>query len=147
MNRRAAAYSCCGLGLALLLGCAPAPTADSSEVMTGVYIEGFEIRNGLAYALTDVMIDVPSTGAFAGCGNIMPRSECSSTFELRDYRQNAVVISWKEWGEPHQTDEFTVALPPGAEPGDALILEVHVFAPGQVGAQLRKTESARLRNR
>jgi len=124
------------LCLGLLSGCAPGLTTETAPDGTGVFVEGVVIRNELAYPVTDVMIEVPATGRFAGCGNILPRSQCSNAFQQLDYRQNALVVSWKEHGEPHATGPFVVALPGGVQAGDTLVLEVIVFAPGEAGARL-----------
>ncbi|RPH97586.1 MAG: hypothetical protein EHM68_07685, partial [Lysobacterales bacterium] len=95
-----------GLGAAVMLqGCATAAAGGSRASPPGVIIEGIEIRNELAYPVTDVMIEVPATGAFAGCGNLLPRSGCSNAFAGVDYRSNAVVIRWKERGAEHSTGE------------------------------------------
>jgi len=126
----------CWLCLLLLSGCAPGGASQARPDGTGVFVEGVVIRNELAYPVTDVMIEVPASHSFAGCGNILPRSQCANSFQQQDYRQNALVVSWKEHGEPHATDPFVVALPGGVQPGTALVLEVIVYAPGQAGARL-----------
>jgi hypothetical protein len=58
-----------------------------------------------------------------------------------------MLIRWLEHGQPHQTDEFTPELPPGASPGDAFRVEVIIFAPGQAGARLVDARAERVRNR
>lgn len=93
------------------------------------------IRNELPFPVTDVMINVPSTGNFAGCGNVMSRSECRTGFEKVDYTANVFVVSWKEWGQPHQTAEIVLDLPEGLYPEKPVWLEVVIFAMGQAGAQ------------
>jgi len=135
----------CGLWSWLFAGCAAAPEDQSSEPLGEYVIAGMVIRNELAYPVTDVMIEVPVTGAFAGCGNIMPRTACSTTFERIDYQRNALVISWKEYGQPQQTGEFNLRIPNTAQPGDAFLVEVSVFAPGQAGARLIESDPAALR--
>jgi hypothetical protein len=101
----------------------------------------------LPYPVTDVMIEVPATGAFAGCGNILPRSACSNAFQQVDYRANSVVIRWSEHGQSQQTDEFTVQRPDSAVPGSEFVVEVIVFAPGQAGARLSDAKPEQLRSR
>lgn len=130
-----------------LPACVGAPPRDQSTTGRPIVVQGVVIRNELAYPVNDVMIEVPASGNFAGCGNILPRSECSNTFQGVDYRANAVVIRWKEHGEPHQTDEFTIELPQDALPGEAFVVEVIVFAPGQAGARLVDAAAGMLRNR
>ena len=146
MNQRCLCFfwvGCC----ALLFGCSSAPVGGRQSPGHSIVVSGIVIRNELPYPVTDVMIEVPSTGNFAGCGNILPRSECSNAFEQLDYRANPVVIRWKERGQPQQTDEFTIKLPGAARTGDAYRVEVIVFAPGQAGARLAEPVSSGVRNR
>lgn len=132
--------ACRLLGMTLLAllsaGCATRmdslPEADGG----GIEVVGIIIRNQLVYTVTDVLIEAPASGAFAGCGNIMPRSQCSTSFPAATYQGNPVVISWKEYGQPHGTDEFVVKVPDGMPAGSQAWLEVRVFAPGQAGALL-----------
>jgi hypothetical protein len=133
--------------LTLLAACANGLPPAGAEPEQTVAVAGVVIRNELAYPVTDVMIEVPATGSFAGCGTVLPRSECSNTFQQVDYRGNAVVVRWREHGQPHQTDEFTVAPPPDARAGDEFRVEVTVFAPGQAGARLLQQVPGDVRNR
>jgi hypothetical protein len=118
----------------LLSACSamPVPEANPRPVLS---IAGMMIRNDLLYPVTEVMITVPETGAFAGCGNIMPQTDCRTSFETVDYSGNAMVVSWKEYGQAYSTKEFVV------EPGKAIDLnrpawlEVTIFAAGQAGAK------------
>lgn len=129
---------------ALLQACAsgPAPLPAAPEV-PAIVISGIEIRNDLPYTVTDVMIRVPTTGAFAGCGNILPRTSCTNRFEEVDYRANEVVISWKEHGQPHETEPFRIELPDDSPTGGTFAVRVIVFAPGQAGARLEPVPTAR----
>ena len=94
------------------------------------------IRNELPFPVTDVMINIPATGVFAGCGNIMQRSECRTSFEVVNYAGNALVVSWKEYGKPHKTGEIVMDFPEDLVAGRPAWLEVVIFAMGQAGAQL-----------
>lgn len=125
------------LCLAALLaqGCSSVEVLKKPAENPVVVVEGMLIRNQLPFPITDVMINVPATGAYAGCGNVMPRSECRTSFEKVDYKANALVVSWKEYGKPHQTGEIVLALPGGLDPTRPAWLEVVVFAMGQAGAQ------------
>ena len=123
-------------GLLFLQSCVSVPEQADQPEASGIIIDGIRIENGLAYTVTDVMILVPATGGFAGCGNIMPRTACSNSFPDVDYRENAVVISWKEHGKPQKTDEFVVKAPEDLLPGKPAWMEVTIFAPGQAGARL-----------
>ena len=99
-------------------------------------IEGAVIRNELAFPVTDVQLLVPASGNFVGCGNIMARSQCSTTFPERDYHANAVVISWKERGQPNSTAEFVIRIPEEFDHGRPARLEIIIFNMGQAGAKL-----------
>ena len=126
-----------GLGVAAMLpGCATATASGTQVSQPGVIIEGIEIRNELAYPVTDVRIEVPATGAFAGCGNLLPRTGCSNAFAGVDYRSSAVRIRWRERGAEHSTGEFIIEIPADLRPGSPAVVEVVIFAPGQAGARL-----------
>lgn len=120
----------------LLQACAAGPAPPPLPEAPAIVISGLEIRNELPYTVTDVMIRVPATGGFAGCGNILPRSRCTNRFEEVDYRANEVVISWKERGQPHETEPFRIELPEGPAAQGTFAVHVIVFAPGQAGARL-----------
>jgi hypothetical protein len=136
------------IGLCVLLSaCAAAPPDKRQFSGQSIVISGVVIRNELLYPVTDVMIEVPATGAFAGCGTILPGTACSNMFQGVYDRANAVLIRWKEHGQPQQTDEFTVQLPDSAVPGSEFVVEVIIFAPGQAGARLAETNPEQLRNR
>lgn len=118
---------------ASLLACAGAPKRDDTVVAE---IDGIVIRNQLAYPVHDVMVEVPATGAFAGCGMILRRSQCSTSFPAAAYRRNPLVVRWTEYGEARATDEILLEAPAGESAGAGWWLEVLIFAPGQAGARL-----------
>lgn len=130
-----------------LLGCVSTGSVEHENEMEAVVISGIAIRNQLPYTVTDVMIEVPETGNFAGCGTILPGAVCRNRFQQLDYRDNAVVIRWREHGEAQQTDDFRIQLPEGARAGAAYLIEVIVFAPAQAGARLVEAEAEAVRTR
>ena len=130
-----------------LLGCASSVKIESRDAGDAVVISGIAIRNQLPYTVTDVMIEVPETGNFAGCGTILPGAVCRNRFQQLDYRDNAVVIRWREHGEAQQTDEFRIQLPEHARAGAEYLIEVIVFAPAQAGARLVEAEAETVRTR
>ena len=136
INKRFAIRLMGAMMACLLASCASTGGEDKPLEATGIIVEGIIIQNALMYPVMDVMIEVPATGGFAGCGNILPRTECKTSFPARDYSGNPVVVRWKEHGNPHQTDAFVVELPEDVVPGDVVWLEVIVFAAGQAGARL-----------
>lgn len=125
-----------GLASALLPGCAVPRSGVAKPDSPALVIDGIVIRNELAYPVTDVMIEVPATGAFAGCGNVLPRTACANAFPGVDYRSNAVLVRWREHGAAHSTGEFVIEIPGTLRPGEAAVVEVVIFAPGEAGARL-----------
>lgn len=125
-----------GLAVALLPGCAVSRSGVGRPANPALIIDGIVIRNELAYPVTDVMIEVPDTGAFAGCGNVLPRTACANAFPGVDNRSNAVLVRWREHGAAHSTGEFVIEIPDTLRPGEAAVMEVVIFAPGEAGARL-----------
>lgn len=121
-----------------LLWVACATQHDGDKPLTGpvLQIAGVEIYNGLTYSIHDVSILVPSSGDYVSCGQVLPDSSCSTTFQVRDYRENPVQVQWTEHGEPQSTKPFTIKAPENALAGQDAYIRVEVFAPGQAGAKL-----------
>ena len=107
-----------------------------SVKVSGIDIAGIIIRNALNYPVTDVVVEVPATGRFVGCGNILPRTECKTSFPKVDYRKNGIQVTWSERGESKATDEFVVEAPVWSKAGDSLWLEVIIYSTGLAGARL-----------
>lgn len=122
--------------LFLIAACSASPPVEDEAGLPGVEVAGIVIKNRLAFPITDVLIQSPASGNFAGCGNILPRSECSTSFESIDYQRDELVITWKEYGDPKTTGEFVVDVPANLDTGRPAWLEVVVFAMGQAGARL-----------
>ena len=118
----------------LLSACSPV-TVSEINPLPALSIAGMIIRNDLLYPVTEVMIQVPETGDFAGCGNILPESECRTSFQTVDYSGNAMVVSWKEYGQEHSTREFVVEPGRDIDASKPAWLEVTIFAAGQAGAR------------
>lgn len=125
-----------GLAAVLLQACTASQAHATRNTKPALVIEGVVIRNELRYPVTDVMIEVPATGEFAGCGNVLPRTSCSNAFPGVDYRSNAVIVRWREHGVGHSTGEFVIEIPDHARPGEPAVVEVIIFAPGEAGARL-----------
>lgn len=120
----------------MLMACAAAPHKSIDEPVPGFEIDGIEIRNELTIGVTDVEILVPQTGDFVGCGNIVARTSCSTSFPGRQYQGYKVLVTWKERGIPYSTPEFVLTPPQVLEAGRPIWIEVLIFAPGEAGARL-----------
>ena len=127
--------SCLFLILIILLG-ACAPVRQTKPETISIEIDGVVIRNQLTFPVTDVQLLVLSSGNFVGCGNIMSRSACSTTFPLRDYSASKVLVTWKEYGKEHSTGEFVIKIPDEIDRSKPAQLEVIIFMMGEAGAKL-----------
>lgn len=143
-SRQPLVVLCVGL-CGLLSACLSVPAGAPQTPAPQAVISGVVIRNELPYQVTDVMIEVPATGGFAGCGTILPRTECSNRFQHVDYRANEVVVRWREHDQPQQTEPFIIAVPAGSSAGDAFHVEVVIFGPGQAGARLAQPAASEVR--
>jgi len=121
----------------LLVACgSPLPRMEQGSGPL-LQITGIEIHNALPYTVHEVTILVPESGDYVSCGQILPDSSCSTTFPVRDYRETAVQLNWKEQGEPQSTAPFILKAPASAGEGENAYIRVEVFAKGQAGAELR----------
>lgn len=130
-RRFAGALGAAALGLA---ACA-VPTGPGSDRPVAA-IDGMVIRNELPYPVYDVMLEVPATGGYAGCGMILQRSRCATSFPAAAYRREALVIRWTEHGEPHVIGDIVLDPPDHSDAVPAARLDVTIFASGQAGARL-----------
>ena len=115
-------------------GCSAVAVPRESPVVA--QIDGIVIRNQLAFPVHDVMVEVPATGGFAGCGMILRRSQCSTSFPSADYRGEAIVVRWTEYGEAMDSGEVVPERPGGQDPAPGAWVEVVIFARGQAGVRL-----------
>jgi hypothetical protein len=120
--------------ITVLSACSQVPVPEINPA-PALSIAGMIIRNDLLYPVREVMIKVPETGDFAGCGNILPESNCRTSFETVDYAGNAMVVSWKEYGQEHSTKAFVVEPGRDIDVNKPAWLEVTIFAAGQAGAK------------
>lgn len=134
-SRSLAGVAACVVICLLAAGCSSTASVRV-EAAPPVNVAGTIIRNALAYVVTDVVVKVPATGRFVGCGNVLPRTECRTSFPAIEYQGNALVVAWQERGVSQSTDEFIVELPPSAQPGDSFWLEVVIYSTGLAGARL-----------
>jgi len=123
-----------------LIAACSTPGAKKASVVPGINIDGVEILNQLQYPVSDVQILVPSTGAFVGCGTILGGTSCSTSFPGREYRRNAVQVTWKERGQPFSTGDFDIDVPRERSASQEYWIKVVIFAPGQAGAKLVKNQ-------
>jgi hypothetical protein len=125
--------------LLLVSACASAPEKPSAlkaEPVPGLEIRGLLMFNATTSAISSVQLLVPATGGFISCGNIAPRAGCSTTFPEREYRGNAVDISWSKGGQSWSTGEFIVRPPKNIDLKQPAYVRVIIAGPGVAGAEI-----------
>lgn len=108
------------------------PVADDPVPFT---IEGLTIHNGTGGVVRSVTVLVPATGRFVSCGNILPRSQCSTTFPATVHQGHAVRVEWQQGGETWTVGPFVVAAPEGATEQSTVQAQVILSGPGAAGAR------------
>lgn len=122
--------------VSLLAGACAATPESPPQTAPRLEITGIEIRNELAYPVSDVRVLVSATGEFVACSQIMGGTACQTSFPLRSYRGNAMRVTWNEHGEPQVLDDFVLKAPDWLAPGKPAWLQIVIFAPGDAGARL-----------
>ena len=85
---------------------------SSASINKGaVQIKSVIFLNTSDKPLTDVQIYVTKTRELMSCGYILPRSECSTGFPLREYQGNRFDVSWTEGGQIITVDNILVDVP------------------------------------
>ncbi len=103
----------------MLQACQPAqPKTDRSSYKPDIHRLVFQNQSG--HPLDDVRIYISATGEFASCGTILPGTECSNGFRLREYQGNYFDVSWKVNGQEHIVRNIRAELPRELQPARAL---------------------------
>lgn len=120
----------------LCAACAGAPQPSARPAPVLFDIAGLEIRNELVYRVTEVQVLDSASGGFVSCGTVFPGTACATSFPLREYRGEALSVSWKEHGQPQAVDEFVLEVPAAFDTSRPVWVQVVVFAPGSAGARV-----------
>jgi len=92
--------------LNILSGCSSTVIqADPIQIKRLVFL------NQSSKALSNVRIYVSKSREFASCGYILPNTECSTGFPLREYKGNSFDISWSEKGENKSKQNIQAIVP------------------------------------
>ena len=76
--------------------------------------------NASYYPIENVRLSVQKTSGFASCSKILPQAACFTTFPVRKYQGNPVIISWEQNGKPWSTGEIAVEPSEDAAPDEPL---------------------------
>jgi len=99
-----------GLLSVLILGlvaCAPAAPPRPA----GPTIDGLAFENATRDDLHEVQLRVPAIRGMVACGYIPGGASCSTTFPVRQYQGNAIVVSWQQRGRQWETRPMVLPLP------------------------------------
>jgi len=100
-----------------------------------INIQRLIFLNQSASSLRDVQIFITNTNEVVACGYILPKSECSTGFPLREYQGNPFDISWLNGKQKMLIKNILVDVP------DNLMLEEPVNAVIVFGEQGRFSAS------
>lgn len=103
-----------------LSACSMPPTKASS-----VNIKRLVFLNQSSIDLNNVRIHIAKTNEVVTCGYILPKSECSTGFPLREYQGNRFDISWVDRGQPKSMKNIQVEVPGNLQldkPVNALVI-------------------------
>ena len=95
--------------LALVLvglgGCASSPKT------VGHTVDGLAFENATRDEVHEARLVVPATGGMVACGYIPRGASCSTTFPVREYQGNAIVLSWQQAGRQWETRPMVLPVP------------------------------------
>jgi hypothetical protein len=133
------------LGLLLLMSsCATLPDKEPAiepAPVPGLEIHGLLIFNGTSSVISTAQLLVPATGGFVSCGNILPRSQCSTLFPEQEYRERPVNISWTKGAQSWSTGDISIQLPAIVDPELPAYVRVIIVGPGVAGASIVQVHS------
>ena len=116
----------------LLSGCAVLPKNQQFTV------DGIMFHNTTSSMIGNVRLRVDKIQGFATCSNIPPQSSCSTTFPIREYQGNPVMISWNQNEKLWETPEIVVNPPKEASPGKPLFCIVEIGNQGSLNVYFRQ---------
>lgn len=99
-------------------------------------VVGIRFHNVSYHPIGDVRLHVERIKGFASCSRILPKSICSTTFPVREYQGNPVIISWNQNGKTWTTGEIAVKLPEGASRDKPLFCVVEIGNQGSHSVSL-----------
>lgn len=111
-------------------GCAGAPPTEP------VRVGGLVFHNNTLQPLEDVRLQVPKTGGFISCNQILQGRQCATTFPSRLYRGTPVIISWRQGGEQFSSGKIQIQSRQKSVPGKVATVYVTLNIDGSVEAKV-----------
>jgi hypothetical protein len=91
--------------LLVVAACGELPKTNS------ITVAGLVFLNHTATPVYNAKLSVRKTRGLVACGVILPWKECSTTFPVRQYQGNPIIVSWEQAGLTWSSGEFYVQLP------------------------------------
>lgn len=116
--------------LVVISACGELPTTNA------ITVAGLVFYNNTATPVHKAKLSVITTRGLVACGVILPGKECSTTFPVRQYQGNPIIVTWEQAGQTWSSGEFYVQLPAAPLAATSTIAVVTLGAQGTVDARL-----------
>jgi hypothetical protein len=135
MNRYRLLFS---FGILLVVSaCAELPTTNP------ITVAGLMFYNNTDAPIQNAKLSVTTTRGLVACGVILPGKECSTTFPVRQYQGNPIIVTWEQAGKTWSSGEIYVQLPPASLATTPTIAMVTLSEQGASDARLVPQPSSR----
>lgn len=115
-----------------LFSCSSVPLKTQS-----IEIKRLVFLNQTSRALDKVRIYITETREFVSCGYILPKTECSTGFPLREYQGNHFDIAWIENGQARSIKNVQAIVPEKLISGKPVNAVIVFGAQGEFSASLK----------
>ena len=116
--------------LLVVSACAELPTTNP------ITVAGLMFYNNTDAPIQNAKLSVTTTRGLVACGVILPGKECSTTFPVRQYQGNPIIVSWEQAGQTWSSGEFYVQLPGSPVTDAPTIAFITLGEQGAVNARL-----------
>ena len=111
--------------------------STSSVKPNAIQIKRLVFLNQSYKTLDEVRIYISETREFASCGRILPGTECSTGFPLREYQGNHFDISWVDNQQSKSIKNIQTLVPEDLVSGKAVNAVIVFGAQGEFYASLK----------
>jgi hypothetical protein len=101
-----------------------------------ITVAGLVFYNNTASPVHNAKLSVTTTRGLVACGVILPGKECSTTFPVRQYQGNPIIVTWEQVGQTWSSGEIYVQLPPASAAAAPTIAVVTLGVDGAIDAKL-----------
>ncbi len=89
----------------LIQGCVTVQEKRTSALQ----IKGLIIKNLTGNPISEISLKAKSNGRFVSCGYIATGGECSTTFPLKEYQRNLMIVSWTQYNQQYLYNDIVVS--------------------------------------